>query len=64
MEKFELVSEYKPQGDQPQAIRELVSGIEQGQQHQTLLGGDWQRQDFYHGQCDSRIADADADYVA
>lgn len=38
MEKFELVSEYKPQGDQPQAIRELVSGIGEGQQHQTLLG--------------------------
>ncbi len=38
MEKFELVSEYKPQGDQPKAIRELVEGIQQGQQHQTLLG--------------------------
>ncbi|TCP55899.1 excinuclease ABC subunit B [Tumebacillus sp. BK434] len=35
---FELVSEYKPQGDQPQAIVKLVEGIEQGDRHQTLLG--------------------------
>jgi len=38
MERFELVSDYKPGGDQPQAISELVSGIQEGQQHQTLLG--------------------------
>jgi|TARA_B100000809_G_scaffold192713_1_gene191573 excinuclease ABC subunit B len=35
---FELVSPYKPQGDQPQAIRELVEGIERGDDFQTLLG--------------------------
>ncbi|MFU1797162.1 excinuclease ABC subunit UvrB [Paenibacillus azoreducens] len=35
---FELLSEYKPQGDQPKAIAELVEGLEQGKQHQTLLG--------------------------
>lgn len=35
---FQLLSEYKPQGDQPQAIRELVSGLEAGKRHQTLLG--------------------------
>ncbi|ARU61396.1 excinuclease ABC subunit B [Tumebacillus avium] len=35
---FELVSEYKPQGDQPQAIEQLVEGLEQGERHQTLLG--------------------------
>jgi len=38
MAQFELVSEYKPRGDQPKAIAELVAGIEQGQRHQTLLG--------------------------
>ncbi|MGY8822438.1 MAG: excinuclease ABC subunit UvrB [Candidatus Latescibacterota bacterium] len=38
MERFELVSDYEPQGDQPQAISELVNGIQEGQQHQTLLG--------------------------
>jgi len=35
---FELVSEYKPTGDQPEAIRELVEGIRQGMPYQTLLG--------------------------
>lgn len=35
---FELVSEFEPQGDQPQAIVELVEGIRQGKRHQTLLG--------------------------
>lgn len=36
--KFELVSEYKPQGDQPAAIESLVDGIDSGLRHQTLLG--------------------------
>jgi excinuclease ABC subunit B len=35
---FQLVSPYKPQGDQPQAIKELVEGIERGDPYQTLLG--------------------------
>jgi excinuclease ABC subunit B len=35
---FQLVSEYKPRGDQPRAIEELLSGIAAGEQHQTLLG--------------------------
>ncbi|MCP4036109.1 MAG: excinuclease ABC subunit UvrB [bacterium] len=35
---FELVSEYDPAGDQPQAIAQLVAGIERGDEHQTLLG--------------------------
>ena len=38
MERFELVSEYEPRGDQPRAIEELAGGVRQGQQHQTLLG--------------------------
>ncbi|AOZ89181.1 excinuclease ABC subunit B [Bacillus xiamenensis] len=37
-DRFELVSTYQPQGDQPKAIEKLVEGIHQGQQHQTLLG--------------------------
>ncbi len=36
--KFKLVSDYKPTGDQPQAIRELVEGVESGEKAQTLLG--------------------------
>lgn len=38
MDYFELVSEYKPTGDQPQAIAELVKGFQEGNQFQTLLG--------------------------
>ena len=36
--KFKLVSEYKPTGDQPQAIKELVEGFKAGNQFETLLG--------------------------
>lgn len=36
--KFELVSEYSPQGDQPHAIEEILKSIKSGQRHQTLLG--------------------------
>ena len=35
---FELVSKYKPSGDQPEAIKKLVDGIKQGKKHQVLLG--------------------------
>ncbi|NQU88702.1 MAG: DEAD/DEAH box helicase family protein, partial [Mariniphaga sp.] len=35
---FKLVSEYKPTGDQPEAIKQLVEGIEQGDRFQVLLG--------------------------
>ena len=38
MEKFELVSKYKPAGDQPQAIEKLVEGIQDGLKSQVLLG--------------------------
>jgi len=36
--KFELVSKFEPRGDQPKAIKELVSSIKSGNQFQTLLG--------------------------
>ncbi|MGZ9586228.1 excinuclease ABC subunit UvrB [Paenibacillus marinisediminis] len=35
---FELVSEFNPQGDQPQAIKQLVEGVHNGKKYQTLLG--------------------------
>jgi excinuclease ABC, B subunit len=35
---FQLVSEFKPMGDQPEAIRQLVEGIRRGEKHQVLLG--------------------------
>ena len=36
--KFEVISDYKPKGDQPQAIEKLAQGIEAGERYQTLLG--------------------------
>jgi excinuclease ABC subunit B len=38
MDTFKLVSDYKPTGDQPQAIRELTEGLLRGDKYQTLLG--------------------------
>ena len=35
---FQLSGEYRPAGDQPQAIQQLVSGLQDGLAHQTLLG--------------------------
>ena len=38
MPQFKVVSDYKPMGDQPQAIDQLAAGILAGKKHQTLLG--------------------------
>src|SRR5213592_818742 len=38
MSDFEVVSPFKPSGDQPEAIRKLVAGLAAGQKYQTLLG--------------------------
>ncbi len=38
MEKFELVSKFKPTGHQPQAVENLVRGLKDGFKEQTLLG--------------------------
>jgi excinuclease ABC subunit B len=38
MPDFELISNYKPAGDQPRAINELIDGLNRGIKHQTLLG--------------------------
>ncbi len=38
MPAFEVISDYEPTGDQPQAIKELVEGLEADLKHQTLLG--------------------------
>ena len=35
---FQLISDYEPTGDQPRAIEQLVKGLQEGDQHQTLLG--------------------------
>ena len=38
MGEFELISDFRPTGDQPQAIKKLIEGFRAGQKHQTLLG--------------------------
>ena len=38
MPEFQLISEFRPTGDQPQAIEKLVEGLQAGYHHQTLLG--------------------------
>lgn len=38
MESFKLVSEYVPKGDQPEAIKQLVDGLQQNKKYQVLLG--------------------------
>ncbi|WP_017939639.1 excinuclease ABC subunit UvrB [Zestomonas thermotolerans] len=38
MSQFQLVTRYQPAGDQPEAIRQMVEGLEAGLSHQTLLG--------------------------
>jgi Helicase subunit of the DNA excision repair complex len=48
---FNLKSEYKPAGDQPQAIEKLVNGINKGDKFQTLLGVTGSRKNFYNGKC-------------
>ena len=46
---FKLVSDYKPTGDQPQAIDYLVKGSNEGKKYQTLLGVTGSRKNLYNG---------------
>lgn len=53
---FELVSEYKPTGDQPQAIEYLVKGLNKGEKFQTLLGVTGSRKNVYNGKHNRKSA--------
>lgn len=46
---FKLHSDYKPTGDQPEAIQYLSNGIKSGKKFQTLLGVTGSRKNFYNG---------------
>ena len=48
---FKLHSKFEPTGDQPEAIKQLVNGIEKGEKYQTLLGVTGSRKNFYNGKC-------------
>ncbi len=46
---FKLHSDYKPTGDQPQAIEYLSNGIKEGKKFQTLLGVTGSRKNIHNG---------------
>ena len=46
---FKLVSNFKPTGDQPQAIKYLSEGIKSGKKFQTLLGVTGSRKNIHNG---------------
>ena len=52
---FILHSDFKPSGDQPQAIEKLVENLEDGLAHQTLLGVTGSGKTFYYCKCHSDI---------
>ena len=56
---FKLKAPYKPTGDQPQAIAELVKGFKEGNMPDFTRGYGFGK-DFYDGKCDSAITEADA----
>ena len=53
---FKLHSEYKPTGDQPQAIEQLSNGIESGKKFQTLLGVTGSRENIYNCKCNTKCS--------
>lgn len=53
---FKLVSEYKPTGDQPEAIKYLSDGIKAGKKFQTLLGVTRFWKNIYNGKCNRTSA--------
>ena len=57
--KFQVISDYQPKGDQPQAIEKLAQGIIEGEKFQTLLGVTGSGKTFYGGQCNPGSATSD-----
>ena len=51
MDKFELVSEFKPQGDQPQAIQTLVDGIKKRREMPNFARCNRFGKNFHYGKC-------------
>lgn len=59
---FELVSDYKPTGDQPKAIEYLSNGIKEGKKFQTLLGVTGSRKNFHNGKYYSKSSKANISF--
>lgn len=55
---FKLVSEYKPTGDQPEAIEYLSNGVKEGKKFQTLLGVTGSRKNLHNGKHNTASAKA------
>ena len=53
---FKLVSNYKPTGDQPEAIEYLSNGIKEGKKFQTLLGVTGSRKNIHNGKYNRKSA--------
>lgn len=51
---FKLHSKFEPTGDQPEAIKKLIEGIEKGDKFQTLLGVTGSRKNLYYGKCNRK----------
>ena len=60
MDRFILKAPYKPTGDQPQAIEQLVKGFKEGNQCQTLLGVTGSGKNVYDGKCHRAASETDA----
>ena len=61
---FKLVSNYKPTGDQPQAIKYLSDGIKEGKKFQTLLGVTGSRKNIYNGKYNWKSTKANSYFSA
>ena len=53
---FKLVTNYKPTGDQPEAIEYLSNGIKEGKKFQTLLGVTGSRKNIHNGKHNRKSA--------
>ena len=51
---FKLHSKFEPTGDQPEAIKQLVNGIQNGEKYQTLLEVTGSRKNFYYGKYNTK----------
>ena len=59
---FNLKSEYKPTGDQPEAIKYLSEGVINGKKFQTLLGVTGSRKNIYSCKCNTKSAKANINF--
>jgi excinuclease ABC subunit B len=64
MDQFKLHSRYQPSGDQPEAIDQLTTGLQNGLAEQILLGVTGSGKTFFHGQCHCQNQSSGIDNIA